>query len=137
MDAPDSSGWIYAAMWIALGLGTSVVALWLVVAAFRRRALSRWIAVSLAAAVVGTGLVTANLWINAAKIDGSNCTMDALSTALASGVTTAADKACLDSGRRRVGISGGVQAIVLAGSVLRLRKRGASGRVRRRRAAEI
>jgi hypothetical protein len=124
MFLPDSRGWLLDLLWTALLVGSLAVTVLLVATAIRTRARVRWIAVTLVAATVGTTLVTASFWIDAARVDGGYCTMDSLSAALASGVDPGGDRTCLDKSRRRVGVSGGVEFVVLAGSILWLRKRG-------------
>ena len=124
MYLPDSRGWLLDLLWTALLVGSLAITLLLIATAIRKRAQVRWIAVSLAAVTVGTTLLTASLWIDAAKVDEGYCTMDALSAALASGVDPGGDRACLDKSRRQVGVSGGLELVVLAGSILWIRKKG-------------
>lgn len=124
MYLSDSREWLLDLLWTALLVGSLAMTLLLVVTAIRNCAQARWIAMTLAAVTVGTTLVTAGCWINAVKADGGYCTMDALSTAFASGVGEPGDRTCLDHSRRRVGVSGGLELVVLAGSILWLRKRG-------------
>lgn len=126
MYLSDSKSWLINLLWVLLLVGSLTVILFLAMVTVRERTRSRWIAVMLAAVVVGATMTTAGLWIDAAKVRGLSCTMDALSTSLASGIDTADDRACLDSSRRRVGVSGGVELVVLAGSILWMRRR--SGR---------
>lgn len=112
----DSKLWLIYLLWAAL-IGASVLAfLLLVVTAVRRGGLARWVALALAPTTVAMLFITASFWINAASVHRSSCTMDSLSAALASGVNTPDDRACLNRSRLRVGLSGAVEVVLLSGS---------------------
>lgn len=114
MYLDDSKLWLIYTLWTVLLLGGMVVSVWLLFAAIKY-ANYRWLRLAGAAIGVAATLGVASVWINAATTGGYNCTMDALSTAFASGASTVDDHSCVHNGRLRVGLSSGVELIVLAG----------------------
>lgn len=112
----NSRLWLIYTLWTALLLGGTVVTVRLLLAAIKD-ANHRWSRLTGAAVIVAVTLAVASAWIYAATIGRYSCTMDSLSTALASAADTAADHTCVHKSRLRVGLSSGVELCVVAGGI--------------------
>lgn len=122
MYLDSSRHWLIYVLWGALLVGGGAVTGWLLIAAVRTRFI-RWLRVLAAAVCVIATLSVGWIWINAASARGYSCTMEVLSTALASGVSTPDERACLDKSRLRFGLSASIEFIVLAGGIRLARRR--------------
>ena len=121
----NSRLWLIYLLWSVLLLGGGGVTVWLMFAAVKTRT-SRWWRVLAAAVTLAATLSVGWVWIDAATTRGYSCTMDGLSTAFASGVSTPGDRTCVRKSRLRVGLSSALECVVLAGGVSLARRR--SGR---------
>lgn len=113
MHLDSSKLWILYTLWAVLLLGGLVVTARLLFAAIKNMKY-RWWRLPGAAVTVAATLGVTSVWINPATTGRYNCTMDGLSTAFASDVSTVADHSCAQNGRLRVGLSSGVEFVVLA-----------------------